>query len=285
MSVTTDLPRSERAELLAWDTEFWGLPVSKGEHSKAIDDWAFQNTRGCLCLLIPASDVEDAHRAERNGARLVDVRVKFDRITAIGGPSHARPFRPDEVDALASIARTAFRGVTRFYADPHFEDERCDDLYETWLRSSCEGWAQQVLTTSDRDGPLGFITLHVDGPDASIGLIAVAERARGKGLGVSLTRAAIDRAASAGATKISVVTQGRNVAAQRTFQHAGFQTCEVGLWFHSWYGKAGWEADARLKLGQRVSEEERRADKLEHALRRCQDDPERAAEIAKGALA
>jgi ribosomal protein S18 acetylase RimI-like enzyme len=33
---------------------------------------------------------------------------------------------------------------------------------------------------------------------------------------------------------VSVVTQGRNVAAQRLYQRAGFVTASTQLWYHRW---------------------------------------------------
>jgi hypothetical protein len=34
---------------------------------------------------------------------------------------------------------------------------------------------------------------------------------------------------------MTVVTQGRNVPAVRTFQRAGFLASSIDLWFHKWY--------------------------------------------------
>jgi ribosomal protein S18 acetylase RimI-like enzyme len=37
-----------------------------------------------------------------------------------------------------------------------------------------------------------------------------------------------------GVQRVSVVTQGRNVAAQKLYQSCGFTTCSVQLWYHWW---------------------------------------------------
>ncbi len=65
-------------------------------------------------------------------------------------------------------------------------------------------------------------------------LIAVDADARGCGLGIALTGAAVGWCRTRGLSRVTVVTQGRNVAAQRTFQRAGFVTVSTGLWFHRW---------------------------------------------------
>jgi dTDP-4-amino-4,6-dideoxy-D-galactose acyltransferase len=234
MSVTTKSALAKSAELLTWDTEFWGTRVGRG-FSAELDRWAIENTIGCMCLLIAADDHHAIHKAEAQGARLMDTRMEFVRET---GPEAAisRPATDADVEALAAIAHTAFRGMTRFYADPRFADSRCDELYETWLRSSCEGWAAKVLMIGDGLGPAGFVTVHDDGDDAaSIGLIALDERIRGRGMGTNLSRAAVTWAYDEGFKTISVVTQGCNVPAQRAFQRAGFITGNVAVWLHKWY--------------------------------------------------
>jgi dTDP-4-amino-4,6-dideoxy-D-galactose acyltransferase len=234
MAVTTQSALGTGAEVLTWDTEFWGTRVGRA-FDPDIDRWAVENTIGCMCLLIAADDHKAIHRAEQNGARLMDTRIEFVRETG-AEQGLSRPARADDEDALAEIARSAFRGMTRFYADLRFADLRCDDLYETWLRSSMGGWAASVRMVGDGLGPAGFVTIHDDGDhQASIGLIAVAERARGRGVGLNLTRAAVDWAYHEGFTDISVVTQGCNVPAQRTFQRAGFITGNVAVWLHRWY--------------------------------------------------
>jgi RimJ/RimL family protein N-acetyltransferase len=43
--------------------------------------------------------------------------------------------------------------------------------------------------------------------------------------------------ADQGMDSMEVVTQGRNVAAQRLYQKCGFATKEVQLWYHHWFGE------------------------------------------------
>lgn len=235
MSVTTKSALTASGELLSWDTEFWGgRRIARG-FSPELDKWAIDNTIRCMCLLIDAADHEAIHRAEANGARLMDTRVEFSRPTGSEMAVSRRP-TPADVDELAAIARTAFRGLTRFYADPRFDNARCDDLYEEWFLSSYRGWAMEVLMIGDGLGPAGFVTIHDDGDrEASIGLIATAPRIRGRGMGLNLTHAAVDWAYRENFETITVVTQGCNIPAQRAFQRAGFVTESVDVWLHKWY--------------------------------------------------
>ncbi len=219
-----------------WDSEFFGARIGRAEHEPIIGDERVD----CAWLLIPATDYEAIHTEEEFGAEFMDFRVEYARET---GPEVgiARPITDHDVDDLAAIARTAFRGLTRFYADRRLPDERCDDLYEGWFRENAADPNVEVLMVGDGGGPAGFVTVKmVPGPEASdvpasIVLIAVAEHARGRGLGENLTRAAVNLAHHAGFPRISVVTQGCNIPSQRAFQAAGFRIESSSVWLHNWY--------------------------------------------------
>lgn len=217
---------------LAFDTEFWGLPVARANRLDGLTEWARESTAGLVWLLAEAP--EEVQRAEASGFRFTDIRVELRRRTGLLYPaSFVRAARPEDTETLAAIARVSHR-VTRFYADPQLPDDRCDDLYETWIRQSLDGWADTVLVVEDEGRPAGYVTVHVDGETSSIGLIAVAEPARNRGYGGALVRAAVGHGLKRGATDMSVVTQGRNIAAQRLFQSCGFRTSATAVWLHSW---------------------------------------------------
>jgi dTDP-4-amino-4,6-dideoxy-D-galactose acyltransferase len=81
--------------------------------------------------------------------------------------------------------------------------------------------------------------LRGDAGTGSIGLVGVAEAARGRGLGGRLVAAALGWFAGQGVERVEVVTQGRNVAAQRLYQAHGFRTRRVEVSFHRWRPGAG----------------------------------------------
>lgn len=149
-----------------------------------------------------------------------------------------RTHREADIDALRAIARVSHTD-TRFYADLRFPRDRCDDLYDTWIDRSCQGWAQTVLVPDVAGRAQGYVTVHVDDARSrgSIGLIAVAEEARGRGVGAALVRGAVAWCHAHELNTVSVVTQGRNIGAQRVFQQCGFRTSKVEFWFHKWYAE------------------------------------------------
>lgn len=232
----------ETAELLSWDTEFWGVKTALATRPD-VDAWAAANTVGMLWLLVSADEPDRIQQAEDHNWRYMDTRVELfcEHPTSLIRRPFTRPATDDDIPALVGIARVSHR-ITRFYADPRLPDERCDDLYEAWIRNSYDGWAERVFVAEvgiavGHTEPAGYVTVHVDGDTSSIGLIAVDERWRGKGIGDALVSHAQDWSVTQGMS-MSVVTQGRNVAAQHLFQKRGFRTRRTDLWFHKWYDRA-----------------------------------------------
>jgi ribosomal protein S18 acetylase RimI-like enzyme len=233
---------------LEWDSKFFGRRIARARASRLgetelarVLGWAREESVDCLYLLLGAGDLEGAIRAQATGFCMVDVRVTLDRdlsdlAGAVGDelPPAITPCTPQDIAALIEIARVSHTD-SRFYADGRFPQERCGALYATWIENSCAGSAEEVLVARDDGRAVGYVTCHenADG-SGQIGLIAVADEARGRRLGHHLVRGSLIWFATRGRSPVRVVTQGRNVAALRTFEDAGFRTRSVELWFHLW---------------------------------------------------
>jgi dTDP-4-amino-4,6-dideoxy-D-galactose acyltransferase len=109
------------------------------------------------------------------------------------------------------------------------------ELYRTWIRKECAGAADEVLVLEAEGAPAGYVTCQVatDGL-GKIGLIAVRSGDRQRGAGTALLRAALEWFQARGVDRVSVVTQGHDVAAMRLYERTGFRTTAVELWFHLW---------------------------------------------------
>lgn len=244
----------EPCELLAWDTNFFGFRIARvrgdaltPERVREINEWCKQNQVACLYFLARADDALTTRLAEDNGFRLVDIRVTLAYKTCGEGgvvaKAHAnngltvRHARPDDVPALQALARGLYRD-TRFFYDANFPMHLSQSLYETWIKLSCEGYADVVFVAATAENmPLGYVSCHLNQADQTgrIGLVGVGNSSQGQGVGQTLILAAIEWFLKEGAKEITVVTQGRNCAAQRLYQRCGFLTREVRLWYHKWY--------------------------------------------------
>ena len=221
-------------EIDRYDSEFFDARIGKAIGcDEDLLAWGESEKLDLLCLLIGADDPTLIQLAEQEGFRYMDTRVTLTRTTAkLDGLRSVRPAFPLDRAWLRPIARYSHR-ITRFYADPHLYN--CDDYYDRWLCNALDDPDVTVLVALSKEAyPVGYATLSSEGDRASIDLIAVAQNARGQGHGNALVTEAIDWAAKNWCSEISVVTQGRNIDAQRLFQHAGFRTIRTELWFHRW---------------------------------------------------
>ncbi len=235
---------SAPAVFLPWDTDFFGRRIARvvghrmtPESAAAVDAWCAQNGIAAAYFLADADDFTTTHSAESHGWHQTDIRVSFVTQTAVQ-PVDGLPMRrhqDSDVEALKQIAAHSYTD-SRFYYDPRFPRADCDRLYATWAEKSGAGWADAVFIAELDARPAGFITLHLrDDNTGDIGLVGVAESARGRGLGKALVVQGTAWAFSQGVDAVTVVTQGRNIAAQRLYQRAGFVTQQVQLWYHKWY--------------------------------------------------
>jgi dTDP-4-amino-4,6-dideoxy-D-galactose acyltransferase len=233
-------------EYLTWDSNFFALNVARvvghrltPERIDAVRNWSREHAIDCLYFLADSGDCQTMIEVARHGFFLTDVRIQFEmklgrcqRLASTGNPS-VRPFRPDDLGALSALARTSHR-ESRFYFDPSFPLDRCDELYATWIERSTQGWAGAVFVAEHGGQPVGYISCHLNGETGSIGLIAVDANEQRQGLGFGLVQAAIAFFQERGMRRTIVSTQGRNLGSQRLYQRSGFITESVRLWYHYW---------------------------------------------------
>jgi ribosomal protein S18 acetylase RimI-like enzyme len=232
-------------EELEWDSSFFGVRIGRvrggvvvGELTQALTEADERGIR-CLYLLAPAADLRFLDTAQEHGFRVRDVRVELAR--AVAGHAAAmrrglRPGRPQDLERLGPLARSAFRG-TRFFADPGFSQERSAELYVEWLRRGLSGAGERVTLVG---GDLsGFLVCEIDetASEGRISLIAVSAEVSGQGFAETLMEGAGHAFREHGLARASVVSQGHNVAALRLYERLGYRTETVSLWLHRWRGQ------------------------------------------------
>jgi dTDP-4-amino-4,6-dideoxy-D-galactose acyltransferase len=241
----------ELCEFLPWDTEFFGERIGRArihrlnaQAAKAMLEWCATESIACLYFLADSDDPETVRLAEDHGFHLVDIRVTLEhKIESGRGEASSRPSRSvhlrhskhADIPILQRIARGSYTD-SRFYSDARFPVEKCEALYETWIKKSCEGHADVVLVAELTGQPAGYVSCHLteDASRGQIGLVGVDSQARKYGLGSALVHYALEWFAGRGVDVVSVATQGRNIAGQRLYERCGFLTRAVQLWYHKW---------------------------------------------------
>lgn len=237
-------------DYLTWDSQFFERRIGRlstlpGNPAgwKAVDADARKQGLECVYLLVDIQDTGAVTAAQRNGFLLVDIRLTLsrelsgERLVAPALPHGVslRAATPDDLPTLQTIARQSHTD-SRFFSDTHFDPIRSAEMYAVWIASYLEEADNVTVWTAVQDNEAhGYLTCRVTGQTGRIGLVGLAERARGKGLGTALLAAGLDWFTSQGARQVEVVTQGRNLPAQRLYQRGGFRSARVQLWFHKWY--------------------------------------------------
>ena len=231
-----------------WDSEFFGRRIAlvkehqlRPEAMAVIEQWCRSHQIDCLYFLADVADRDTIQIAEDHHFRLVDIRTTLEMQVPASPELSCNPtsiirlWKPGDISELKAIARTNHLD-SRFYFDGNFPVDSSGALYETWIEKSCHGYADVVFVAEFEGRPAGYISCHLrNGGAGQIGLTGVASYAQGKGLGGDLVQASLRWFAASGVKLVSVVTQGRNVRAQRLYQRFGFTTRSLQLWYHRWF--------------------------------------------------
>lgn len=200
-----------------------------------------------VTVRVDAADDEAVHALETRGFLNVDAL-----ITLAASAAALPPLRPvaglavrqaarEECAAIGDIAAAAFRHG-RFHADPSIPLERARAVYRYWTINCCEGTAAEAVLLAVVDGaPAGFIACRTSsdvtpaGPvrTGTIVLIAVADAARGRGVGTALIAAAGGWFRERDATTVEVGTQLKNLPASRLYERCGFRQIAASLTFRA----------------------------------------------------
>ena len=219
---------------LAWDSDFFGQRIARviaDDFGRGSADRIIRGARDasidCLYLLVDAEDSERVVAAEGAGFQHVDIRITRERGVSADSDAEELPedidlCSADDIPWLSAIARKSHRD-SRFYHDPAFSRERCDDLYETWIQNACQGMADAVVVARREGRAIGYVTCEIPEPG-------------GRGYGGRMIEGALGWLARRGCSRVRVVTQARNARANGLYESRGFETVSVENSYHLWLG-------------------------------------------------
>jgi len=190
----------------------------------------------------------EARLLEDLGFRLADTLVRFEgapRLAAKPGSAVRSAVRPATPSDEAAVRALSAENLTsnRFFFDPLIPLEAARAIKADWAGNyfaGKRGDALFVADEGDRDGdgggPQGFALLLRRPGALVVDLVAVAENARGMGLGKALLAAAMageaGEAGEPGGRHLSAGTSAANAAALAFYQALGLRAVEIGHYFH-----------------------------------------------------
>ncbi len=238
-------------EILGWDSDFFGFTIARLKSSRItaqelndVLDMCRKDKVRCLYFLCDFNHTKSIGLAEQNSFDLVDTRVTLElntdninRTLKLDIPPEfsIRPYQDNDLKYLKNVAKGIYPN-SRFHQDPNFDNDLADKLYVRWIENSCKGSApEMVFVLTQKNLPVGYITCNIQEPSlGNIGLFGIASSLQGQGFGTTLLCSAMEWFIGKNVKSVEVVTQERNIAAQRLYQTVGFKTKTLQLWYHKW---------------------------------------------------
>jgi dTDP-4-amino-4,6-dideoxy-D-galactose acyltransferase len=247
---------SQALSLLSWDSEHFEFPVARIFGERLEEDHLSE-----ILLAAQEQGVALVYWSTWSGRRLtadllnefsgtlVDQKVTFAvqieqaaRAVRLVAPADIRVEEWDAQPASDELIRLGIAaGVhSRFRTDPRIPAGKCTELYATWAkRSTMHELSDLVLVAIAASGrPAGLLTASIRDEAASIGLLAVDEGFRGRGIGSTLISRAHAWMCRRGAETCDVVTQLGNKAACRLYESCGYQLALAQDFYHFWVQEA-----------------------------------------------
>lgn len=225
----------------AWESDFFALEIGKLHFAP---DWQPSRAEANQSAVFDGFDlVQCKLSADQNtqirylqqlGFQFVEGELDFClRLTAanITSSTAIRAERAD-IAELETLFGSAF-AVSRF-RQPWFSTEQNQQFYRTWIRKAVLGEFDHLcLLLRDPQGQLqGAISLRsLDAENARVGLLAVAEHARGQGIAKQLLQSAVNWCLQQQHKQLWIATQSGNQAAINLYQQHG-QIAQISYWFY-----------------------------------------------------
>ena len=233
---------------LDWDSDFFGFNVAflscmhlTETIVRRIERFIRRENIRLVEYLCNCHDARSVRVAEDNGFRFTDIRLTFERrlagpvdVDMPEGVTFAKAGEPD-VARLKAIASGLYED-SRYVFDPNFDHAKIDEFYQGWVAKGVRGqYDDECWCLYDQGVPFAFCSVrYTTEHSANIGLVGLDESHRNGGHGGRLMRCVFNQLAGRGVERVTVVTQGRNYAAQNLYQSVGFRTRATQLWYHKW---------------------------------------------------
>lgn len=213
-------------EPAAFETEIAGRPVfrlSPGDDANAVRTAA----RTCGDHIIGKVRGDDFATLnvlldEGFGISCASVHLRCAELPTAGtGETRTGRLAADDLPAAEAIVAAAFATGNRFANDPLL-GPHARDLHAKWMRNSLNGYADACIGSYADRTLTGIATVHLNGLQSSLGLIAVDPASRRGKTGSALLHEATRTAVAHGAATMDVITETHNVAAINFYIRAGF---------------------------------------------------------------
>lgn len=228
-------------EYLSWDTDFFRLKIGKSYIStlkpEALDALYIKKELEHYDLIYFFCDQTSAECETiitNHGGLLTDQKVTYQKQvdqTICEIPKQIKVYNGVLTDELLALALASGHD-SRFKKDVRLAP-RYDALYTQWITKSLDGsMADAVLVYQLNEEIQGFVTVKNKNGEGQIGLIAVSEKFRGKGIGTLLLHGADAWYNQHNISFCSVVTQLTNKQACLLYEKNSYTKAKTEIIYH-----------------------------------------------------
>lgn len=219
---------------LSWDSSFFDLKVG---------EYYFRESRDNIFLIREEIKKLNFDLVYLYSNSLLSILDFYDeKVVFIKDRMLYQPLCDDNINSIKNtiltdkLSKLAIRSglYSRFNLDPQFPHSLFEKLYVKWIENSIAAeFATEVLCFSFDGDPIGLLTYKVNNNIAKIGIIAIDEKMRNKGIGSKLLTY-FESNLPINIIKIEVSTQGKNLRAQSFYEKNGYKEISRAFIYHLW---------------------------------------------------
>jgi dTDP-4-amino-4,6-dideoxy-D-galactose acyltransferase len=224
--------------LLEWDSSFFGFDVYSinSNNETTIKDQLHQLKKhdGSLVYLFTDLVFDDVFLTKSSG-KFVGTKVVFSKnLQSVSSNNIIKSIKYDVIPReLLSLAFQSGE-FSRFKIDTRLARESFEELYKKWLLKAIDNTDIETLVYSEGNIIKGFISVEFS-EEAVIGLFAVDETMRGKGVGRLLLNQAEYISKNKGYNNLQIPTQKENSGAYGFYLNSNYKIIEERRNYHFKY--------------------------------------------------
>lgn len=225
-------------QLLEWDSSFFGFDVYSinSNNETTIKDQLHQLKKhdGSLVYLFTDLVFDDVFLTKSSG-KFVGTKVVFSKnLQSVSSNNIIKSLKYDVIPReLLSLAFQSGE-FSRFKIDTRLARESFEELYKKWLLKAIDNTDIETLVYSEGNIIKGFISVEFS-EEAVIGLFAVDETMRGKGVGRLLLNQAEYISKNKGYNNLQIPTQKENSGAYGFYLNSNYKIIEERRNYHFKY--------------------------------------------------
>jgi dTDP-4-amino-4,6-dideoxy-D-galactose acyltransferase len=235
-----------KTKLLDWDSQHFGYKIGCITCSPDTPEYLLKSmlikessSYKLIYIFLSENTTFSPQLFEKLNILLVDQKIIFRKELT---PNLYVESKHNQIESVMQQDYSPFIGLaitsgqySRFRLDVNFSKSEFEYLYETWIKNSINGQiADNCFVYFEEQHPLGIVTVKIEKDFASIGIIAVDENFRGKGVGYQLLYAAEKYAYENGCQEITVATQKQNLDACHFYTRNGYLVEKTTNVYHFW---------------------------------------------------